>query len=97
MGDDSHTHAREVQVSARMISVKMGVYQKTDLARIQRFDCPVDLIRQWRELVVDHERSVLASQHTNVTAGALQHVNILSDFYRSYFDRVEILGLGRNC
>ncbi len=92
--NDHSTRLAEILVAAGMIEVPVGVQQELDRFGRELGDRRLDLGRERRELVVDHEHRVLADRHAEVPARAGHHVDGVGELLGLDLDLGEVL-LGR--
>lgn len=82
---------RKIFVTTRVVAVKMRVDHETDVTRVDRFNSPVDAIRQGRKLIIDDHGSIRPDQYANVTTGTCEEIKVIREFMRNDFNRVEVL------
>ena len=61
-----------------MVAMQMRINEETNIIRTQCFNSTVNLIRERRELIIDHQCSIFANEHADITARTLQKIKILS-------------------
>jgi hypothetical protein len=59
-----------------MIRMDMCIDYEPNVFIGQRSDCRENLVRQRRELIVDHDDAVGADQYSDVTSASLEIVNV---------------------
>ena len=73
-----------------MITMNVCVDEKTYLTRVQRLDRSINFIGQRCKLIINHEGAVFSGEHSNVTAGTFQHVEMFRNFYSANLYGIQI-------
>ena len=88
-GEDQHAHPAQVLVAARVVAMNVGVDQEPDLGVRDPSDRGHDLVRERRELVVDHDDAVLAHRDADVPTLSCEVVDAPRDVMCHDLDIVE--------
>ena len=90
MRDDVDTELAEVLVAARVVAVDVRVDEHADRLVGQRLDRGQQLLRQRRELIVDHQHAVIADQEPDVAALPFEVMDVAGHLVRFDLHRGEI-------
>src|SRR5215203_5108746 len=63
-------------IAARMISVPVSVKNEAQLLVGKSFECSLDLVREWRVLIVDNQKTIVTDRDTDVSTRSFEHVDV---------------------
>jgi hypothetical protein len=86
VGHDHRAALGHVLVAAHVVAVPVGVQDELHRLRGKGGDRRLDLRRERRELIVDHEDAVVSHGHADVPARPLEQVHTLGDHVRLDLD-----------
>ena len=84
----------KIRIPTRMILVVMRIDNEPHRQCGDAFQRRLDLVRQWRILIVHYHNAVFAHRRSDVPAGALQHEHVSGHLRDLDLNFAEILILG---
>ena len=91
VGDDQRTGLAQVRIAPGMVEVPVRVQNELHRFAAELCDRRLDLRRQRRELVVDHEDRIVTDRQAQVAAFANHHVRRVGQLFGLDFDLCKVL------